>query len=741
MNKVRKIILAICMVMITCMMIQATEKLIGEGRIIYPKRTEQPPKIDGKLDDPIWQGAPTVSDPFITYIPVYGEVSAQKTEVWVTYDYDNIYFAFYCHDTEPGKIKTSVSRRDNIGSDDFVGLDIDTMGNRQFVYVILCNANGIQEDMLGTASGVENAEPDWVWHSAGKVVKNGYIVEIRMPLKSFKFKSGKKVTMNLVFWRFISRTGTYNTWPQISEQKGYYNSLVPVVFERLDKQLRLEALPSVTYGSIWDRETPETWSEADDSTQFGIGVKYGITSSINTELTINPDFSQVESDQLQVVANQRYPLFYSEKRPFFMAMRNRFNLAGLNSEGNMWVAVHTRQIVDPAWGGKISGELGKNSFDLLAAGDEWPGREWGDEINPYLGTNANFYIGRFKYSLKGENFVGLLYSGREFGDGFNRVIAGDVHFRLKGNHSISANGLYTFSRNEESLEDSKGGAFTITYDYSQKPLNLLFMLEHYDQGFRMDSAFYQRTGITRFISYIGPNFYPNKKKTPWFKRFNPFVYGYFIHDWATGENDYLFIPSLRFSFSRQGSLRLDYRFIKEHWAGHDFKQNELMLRGGTQFTKWLNVSAFFSIGKRLFYDPDDPFLGNRLSFIFALRFQPNPKLTQDLEYTYQHFKRSSDSSLVYDLNILVSRTTFQFNKYLFIRALVQYDSYQNVVLTDMLASFTLIPGTVVHLGYGSLHQKQYWDDINQQWDTGVDLGKYYQNTQSLFFKVSYLYRF
>jgi hypothetical protein len=203
----------------------------------------------------------------------------------------------------------------------------------------------------------------------------------------------------------------------------------------------------------------------------------------------------------------------------------------------------------------------------------------------------------------------------------------------------------------------------------------------------------------------------------------------------------LFIPALRFSFSRQGNLRLDYLFLKEHWAGQDFKQNELRLRGGTQITKWLNVRSTFSTGKRLFYDLDDPFLGNRLSFTFRTGFQPNPKLKQDLEYTYQHFKRSSDSSLVYDLNILVSRTTFQFNKYLFVRALVQYDSYQNVVLTDMLASFTLIPGTVVHLGYGSLHQKQYWDDINQQWDTGVDLGKYYQNTQSLFFKVSYLYRF
>ncbi len=132
------------------MMMQATEKLVGEGLIINPKRTEQPPKIDGKLDDPAWQGAPTANDPFISYTPVYGEVLGQKTEVWVTYDYDNLYFAFYCHDTEPDKIKTSVSRRDSILGDDWVGVDMETMGNSQFAYILLCNANGIQGDLLAS---------------------------------------------------------------------------------------------------------------------------------------------------------------------------------------------------------------------------------------------------------------------------------------------------------------------------------------------------------------------------------------------------------------------------------------------------------------------------------------------------------------------------------------------------------------------------------------------------------------
>jgi hypothetical protein len=734
-------VLIIIFMIIACMSAWASGERVGEGRVLYPKRVEQPPRIDGKLDEPAWKDGPIVSEPFITNNPVYGNVSPQKTEVWLTYDYDNVYIAFYCHDDESDKIKTSVTQRDNILNDDWIGIDFDTMGKRQFVYELYCNAHGIQADLLNSASAGETYEPDWVWYSAGKVVNDGYIVEIRIPLKSLKFKSGQNVRMNLAFCRFVSRTGTNASWPQISQKEGYFNSLVPVVFERLDKQLRLETLPSVTYGSIWDRQSPNKWSDADDSAEFGVGIKYGITSAINAEITINPDFSQVESDQFQVVANQRYPLFYVEKRPFFMELGNQFNLAGLSGDGNMSTVVHTRNIIDPAWGGKITGEWGKTSFGFLAAGDEWPGREWEDGTNFYPGQNANFFIGRFKYGLKGENYLGVIYSGREFADEFNRVIGGDFHFRLKGNHGISFNGLYTFSKDPESLEDSQGGALTLTYDYSQKPLDLFFSLEHYEHDFRMDSAYYFRTGIMRFIGYVGPNLYPNSKKIPWLKKIKPFIYGYYTHDWVTGRADVFFLTALQFFFSRQGVLRFDYRIINENWAGESFNQREFLMIGRSQVFNWLFLDVIFRAGKRLYYDLLDPFLGNQTNISIKAGLQPNAKLAQDFEYTYQQFDRISDGKLIYDLNMLASRTTYQFNKYLFLRALIQYDSYRSVVLTDMLASFTLIPGTVIHLGYGSLHREQHWNEVNSQWVEGVGLGKYYQTTRSIFFKASYLYRF
>lgn len=733
---------AFCLIFLSIsILIPAEEKLVGEGVTFKPEKTEIPPRIDGALDDAAWQKSPLVSGHFIANRPEYGKKLSQKTDVWLSYDKDNIYVAFYCYDTEPDKIKTSVSKRDGLFGDDWIGVDLDAMGNRQATYEIICNANGIQADALNTTSGGETIEPDWVWDSAGKVVEDGYIVEIRLPLKSFNFRSGENVIMNLAFYRFISRTGENSSWPQISQKKGYFNSLTPVFFDKLDKQLRLEVLPSITYGRIQDRESPSSWNGTDSSTQFGFGIKYGVTSSINLEMTVNPDFSQVESDQFQVVANQRYPLFYSEKRPFFMGVGNQFNLAGLNGEGNMRTAVHTREIVDPSWGAKVSGTSGTSSFGILVANDKWPGREFRDDENPYIGKDAGYYLGRYKAGFKGDSYAGFLYSGREFGEGYNRAVAADLRLRMKGNSTVSMNGIYTFSKDGDDLTESDGGAFTATFEYGKKPLDVVFMIEHYDKDFRLDTGYYQRTGISKFLGYIGPKFYPKSKKLSWIKRFNPFVYGFIIRDNITKKSDYLFFPSIRFFFSRQASFRIDYRMISEYWVGQDYKQSEIYLNGGSQFTKWLNGSISLRYGNRLYYDEEDPFTGKRLRLTLNARVQPSEQLTQDVGYTKERLTRSSDETRIYDLDIFFSRTTFQFNKYLFFRALIQYDNFSKMILTDLLGSFTLIPGTVIHVGYGSLHQKQYWNNIDNEWDLNTGMGKYFQKTRSFFFKASYLYRF
>ncbi|MDH5715120.1 MAG: carbohydrate binding family 9 domain-containing protein, partial [Candidatus Aminicenantes bacterium] len=161
----------------------------GEAdKILIPVRASVPPKIDGSLDDEAWEGSPLTKE-FITYNPLYGEVLPQKTVIWLAYDSKNLYFAFKCYDTEPEKIKTSITKRDNIFSDDWVGLSLDSLGNKQSSYDLFVNPNGIQGDILNSAVGGEDVSPDFVWYSAGMLTDEGYQAEISIPLRSIRFKS------------------------------------------------------------------------------------------------------------------------------------------------------------------------------------------------------------------------------------------------------------------------------------------------------------------------------------------------------------------------------------------------------------------------------------------------------------------------------------------------------------------------------------------------------------------------
>ena len=169
------------------------------------------------------------------------------------------------------------------------------MGGKKYGYELFVNPSGAQGDIFRTGD-MEDSSTDWVWYSAGKVVSDGYIVEIRQPLKNIRFASGKDVRMGVVFWRRISRLGMSGSWPRLVPGQSIGGSQAELRIAELTRPLVLEALPSFTYTSGWNRLSPSSWSGADQTRDLGIGLKYGITSSIVAEATLNPDFSQVESD-------------------------------------------------------------------------------------------------------------------------------------------------------------------------------------------------------------------------------------------------------------------------------------------------------------------------------------------------------------------------------------------------------------------------------------------------------------
>jgi hypothetical protein len=243
-----------------------------------------------------------------------------------------------------------------------------------------------------------------------------------------------------------------------------------------------------------------------------------------------------------------------------------------------------------------------------------------------------------------------------------------------------------------------------------------------------------RTGIREGWFWIGPNFYPDPKKLPWLKRINPHLTYQYIHDMATGMNDDFLRLAASFSLSRQGNIQLSRVWRTEAWGGRRFKLVETSFQGRVQAANWIYLEAVLMAGQGIDYTASPAYRGDVFESELSFVLQPSPNLDQAFAWTRTDFNRAGAD--VYEVDLFYSRTTYQFNKYFFIRAIVQYDSYRDKVLTDFLASFTFIPGTVLHVGYGGAYDKRVWDR-----DVWLPGGGWMNYKRSFFFKASYLWRF
>ena len=439
-----------------------------------------------------------------------------------------------------------------------------------------------------------------------------------------------------------------------------------------------------------------------------------MTSTITLDATVNPDFSQVESDAFQVEVNQRFPVFFGEKRPFFMEGLGLFNLAGTDGDGSMRTAVHTRRIVDPSAGVKLTGTAGRQTFALLSASDTSAA---GD-------TDKMFTIGRALRNYGNGQYIGALVTDTEFRGEHNRVAAADVSLRHGAHFSWNASLLRSDTRTEEgdSLQGTGGQA---KYNYSTQRVMFMGQVEHFDRGFRMDTAFINRVGLSRGWQYEEVNFYP-AAQFGWIKRIAPFLWNTVGEDRLQGGNEAVVMPGVRFNFVRQGNLRLDMSRGHETFAGRRFDTGRAHLDGRAQITRWLNVAGALESAEAVFYDPTEPFSGTQITRTVNLEWQPNARLAHNLSYDFVKFERATGEN-VFTVHILNLRNTYQFTPRFFVRAIAQFDSAKHRVLGDFLASYELMPGTVAHAGYGSILESFG--------------GSHYAATaRALFFKVSYLAR-
>jgi len=720
------------------LMLCAVSGVRAQGQDFSIGRVAQPPVIDGVLNDEVWAGDPLPLGEWASYNPIRGDKMPAhlRTDIRIAHDDRNIYFAIHCHDNEPDKIRTTISRRDTIFADDWIALSLDSAATGQSAYHLFVNPSGIQMDAVNTSASGEQFDADVVWYSAGRVTSDGYMIEIRLPLQTLRFSGGADVRMGLLFFRHISRMGKSFSWPEMPPGQWVFDQPGHVRFSNLTPPRLFELLPSITYGVSQQRDPGDRWSEADNDTHVGASGKFGITSNITLDGTINPDFSQVESDSFQVEVNQRFPVFYSEKRPFFMEGMGLFNIAGSQGPGNMRTAVHTRRIADPFWGSKVTGTAGKTTFGVLNAWDDNP-QDIGDRGEAVAGRNKLFTIARATYALGRSDYFGAIVTDTEHAGRHNRVVGGDLSFKPSAPQQVSATFLASQTGDQDQV-DTHGTAAQVSYNFNTRRYGFGAQVERYSREFQMDTAFFNRTGFTSGWSFGEINFYPLRAGNPyWLQRVRASYFAKAGHDDVQGGSERHLSGSMGFNFTRQGNLNFGYSRGHEPWLGQRFRNGGLEAFAGMQVFRWLHGYGGFHRSNAPYYDDVDPFQGESRGGFFGITLQPNQRLNQSIEGSVVRFDRASTGARVFSVDIVNTKTTFQFNRNFLIRFLAQYDSSEERILTDLLASYEFVPGTVLHAGYGSLYER----GVLQTFAPTDDRAKYLAVNRGLFFKASYLRRF
>ncbi len=707
-------------VLIIFSILWASEGLLASGDRLDSYFAETAPELDGNLDDQIWSDAPFVTG-FKTFVPDYSKDMDFETRVYWSHDEDNIYFAFQCQD-QSDLIKTSIAARDRIDDDDWICINLDSFNDRQTLYAFYVNPNGIQMDSRYTA-GREDPGIDMVWYSAGRVTEQGYNVEVKIPFKSIRYavKDGI-VDMGVIFERKISRLSTQGTYPALDPAKGanFLTQTMPIHFEGVKKTTLIELLPSLTYANSAIQDEGETIK--DEQTELSLTTKFGITSDLVLDATYNPDFSQVEADAVQIEVNQRFPVFYPEKRPFFQEGSEHFRHSGGSGRSEIRSIVNTRSIVNPLAAGKITGKVGKKNI-VSAVGAI-------DRLDTTY--NANVGVFRYKRTFQKDSYLGGFWTGRSEEEFYNTVYGLDGQYRI-GDASLLSGFYFKANSKESEVSDvTDKSAMAGNYSYRNRSLSTGFGFTNIDTDFASAVGYVTRTGITKYNVYFSPKFYPSESLI---KRIDPLIYVSLTEDKPSGLFEHSIYTRVGATLPRNTQLEIAGNASNEIYEGQKFDRGSLAVEAESQITKRINLEGEFRLRYRPYYDEMAQGEGKSVEGNVIIQFSDNFNFALDYNFSDLYSKNTGEK--FYDIHIIRSKNTYQVNQYLFIRAWVQYNSYSRVITPNFLASFTYIPGTVVHLGYGSVMERVKWDAEAADY---VDSRRYMSTARGLFFKASYLWR-
>jgi hypothetical protein len=710
--------LAVAVLLVPTSLLRAAEPL-------RPIRATSPPAIDGVLDDAVWQRAPSVTG-FKTWMPDFGKPMTDETVAYYAYDSANLYFAFRALDSEPAKIKASMASRDTVSRDDWICINLDSFNDQQSLYGFYVNPLGIQMDSR-YVSGREDFGFDLVWQSAGRVDERGFTIEVRIPFKSIRYQSREPVTMGVVLERFISRRKEDGTWPALDPKAGvnFLIQMNPIQFTGIKHYKLLEVLPDVT----WARQQAASGgalASTSSGSDIGVSAKYGLTAQLTADGAWNPDFSQVEADAGQIDINRRAPLYFAEKRPFFLEGREALNLGGPSQSGPLESVFHTRTIADPLAGVKISGKLSAN--DTLASmyvADRLPADSAGDQELVHVG------VLRYKRALNQDSYVGGVYTAREHAAAYNRVAGVDGSLRVNRSAAFGFYALGSATRASDQSSADTGRALGVDFTHSTRRLEVVASGLDISTDFNTETGYTTRTGITKAGVSVSPRFYPSN---PFVRRIVLTGAAYQARDAASGIRESSNLVSASFMLPGSATVAAQCAPSTEVYTGQRFGTTACTVSASAQVAKQLYAQGSVSEGQAIYY-ATDPFGGRSTLASATLIFQPSEQWSETLSATYANFEKRGSGERLYDYGIFRSRTTFQVSRYFVFRGIVEYNSFRRQLLTDFLASFTYIPGTVIHAGYGSLYEKTRWNG-----ERYVPSSSLAESRRGLFFKASYLWR-
>ncbi|MXZ72011.1 MAG: hypothetical protein F4Z04_11010 [Acidobacteria bacterium] len=729
---------------------------------IRPPRVAERPRIDGRLDDAVWRDAIHLTE-FVQQNPVEGAPASEETDVWIAYDTQNIYIAVHAHYSDPGIMRANRIDRDQAFQDDNVSIYFDTFLDQQRAYRFSVNGYGVQGDAVVNARGFSSggrgrrrggsfffgggAPPtgdsswDALFDSGGQIVEDGFTAEMAIPFKSLRYPQRERDVPHR--WGFqvvrdVRSKDEYQVWAPVTRNVSGFLTQMGVLegLTNLSLSRNLEFLPTFTaiqHGSL----NGSTFATGDAQPEGGLNVKYGITSNLVADVTFNPDFSQIESDLPQIEVNQRFALRYPELRPFFLEGAEIFQMTGPIT------FLHTRQIVDPEFGAKLTGKVGNTTIGVFAANDEAPGRV--DEGVLGFGQKANNFAGRARYDLYAESYIGTLFTHRAFMGSHSTLGGIDANFRLGRTQSVGFKAMQSDHLDMDGIS-RQGQLFDASWRLNSRHWSASIFAYALSPDFRHDLGFVRRVDQQRIFSRLGYTFRPEGTIVSW----GPSL----IYAWNQNYDGVLEDEEVRggfrIQFARNISLNVDYRDEMERFRGINFEKRLVSLGGQINTSRRLSFGGYYRRGDEVKYEYDAallPYLGYGSSGSFYATVRPVSRFQSDINLsTSDFFDPRSGEILVFDVKILRALSTYQFTDRFLLRNITEYNTFDKRLGLNLLFTYRVNAGTAFYIGYDD-HYRQgdlIYDDLDGDGYTEQlfpSVTALQRTNRAVFTKFQYLFRY